>query len=65
MPRAMYRYTKAVLKKVSFDIQLFAAELRKAKLRLLPNELEELRIWSHGLKDTHSSRLVCPGFKPD
>lgn len=59
MPRAMYRYTKAVLKKVSFDIQLFAAELRKAKLRLLPNELEELRIWLISWVKRHPQLTPC------
>ena len=59
MPRAMYRYTKAVLKKVSFDIQLFAAELRKAKLRLLPNELEELRIWLTSWVKRHPQLTPC------
>jgi len=55
----MYRYTKAVLKKVSFDIQLFAAELRKAKLRLLPNELEELRIWLISWVKRHPQLTPC------
>ena len=59
MPRAMYRYTKAVLKKVSFDIQLFAAELRKAKIRLLPNELEELRIWLISWVKRHPQLTLC------
>jgi hypothetical protein len=55
----MYRYTKAVLKKVSFDLQLFAAELRKAKLRLLPNELEELRIWLISWVKRHPQLMPC------
>ena len=59
MPRAMYRYTKAVLKKVSFDMQLFAAELRKAKIRLLPNELEELRIWLISWVKRHPQLTPC------
>lgn len=59
MPRAMYRYTKAVLKKVSFDLQLFAAELRKAKLRLLPSELEELRIWLISWVKRHPQLTPC------
>ncbi len=45
MARAMLEYTKTVLQKVSFDAKLFAKELRKAVSRLLPNEIEELRIW--------------------
>ncbi|NJB37725.1 MULTISPECIES: hypothetical protein [Flavobacteriaceae] len=45
MPRAMLDYTKTVLQKVSFDAKLFARELEKAINRLLPNEVEELKIW--------------------
>jgi hypothetical protein len=55
----MYRYTKAVLKKVSFDVQLFAAELRKAKRQLLPNELEELRIWLFSWVQKHPQLTPC------
>ena len=45
MARAMFDYTKAVLSKVSFDVNLFCKELRKALTRLLPYEIEELKIW--------------------
>ena len=45
MARAIYDYTKTILKKVSFDIDLFTKELKKAIKRLLPFEIEELRIW--------------------
>ncbi len=45
MARAMLEYTKTVLQKVSFDAKLFARELKKAISRLLPDELEELKIW--------------------
>ncbi len=45
MARAMFEYTKTVLKKVSFDSNLFCKELEKAVQRLLPYELDELRIW--------------------
>jgi len=45
MARAMFEYTKTVLKKVSFDSTLFCKELEKAVRRLLPYEIEELRIW--------------------
>lgn len=45
MPRAMLDYTKTILQKVSFDAKLFARELQKAISRLLPNEVEELKIW--------------------
>ena len=47
MARAMFEYTKTVLKKVSFDVELFCKELKKAIKRLLPHEIQELRIWLH------------------
>ena len=59
MPRAMYRYTQAVLEKVSFDVQLFTAELRKAKQLLLPSELEELRIWLMSWVQQHPQLTPC------
>jgi len=49
MARAMFDYTKAVLSKVSFDTNLFCKELRKALKRLLPYEIDELRIWINSL----------------
>ncbi|MDT0676227.1 hypothetical protein [Autumnicola musiva] len=45
MARAMFDYTKIVLDKVSFDANLFCKEVKKAIQRLLPHEIEELRIW--------------------
>ena len=41
----MFEYTKTVLKKVSFNSDLFYIELEKALKRLLPYEVEELTIW--------------------
>ena len=49
MARAMFEYTKTVLNKVSFDTTLFCKEVEKAVNRLLPYELEELRIFIHNL----------------
>jgi hypothetical protein len=49
MARAMFDYTKAVLAKVSFDATLFCKELQKALLRLLPYEIEELKVWVNSL----------------
>lgn len=49
MARAMFDYTKAVLKKVSFDVTLFCKEFEKALTRLLPYEIEELKIWVNKL----------------
>ncbi|MBC6996914.1 hypothetical protein BIZ36_00305 [Cytophaga sp. FL35] len=45
MAKGMLEYTKTVLKKVSFDSRLFLKELKKAVERLLPEEVEELKIW--------------------
>ena len=45
MARAMLEYSKTVLKKVSFDSKLFLKELKKAVNRLLPDEIEELKLW--------------------
>jgi hypothetical protein len=44
MSRAMFDYTKSILNKVSFDPVLFCKEVRKALLRLLPYEIEELKL---------------------
>ena len=41
----MLDYTKTILQKVSFDVRLFSKELKKAISRLLPSEIEELKIW--------------------
>jgi len=49
MARAMFDYTKSVLSKVSFDVNLFCKELEKALTRLLPHEIEELKLWIDGL----------------
>ena len=45
----MLEYTKTVLKKVSFDAALFCREVQKAIERLLPYEIEELKIFIHSL----------------
>ncbi|AXT19573.1 hypothetical protein D7030_10105 [Flavobacteriaceae bacterium AU392] len=49
MARAMFEYTKTVLKKVSFDTALFCKEVQKAIKRLLPYEIEELKIFVQSL----------------
>ncbi len=45
MKRTMLEYSKTVLQKVSFDAKLFYKELKKALVRLLPEEVEELKAW--------------------
>jgi hypothetical protein len=49
MARAMFEYTKEILGKVSFDSTLFCKELQKALQRLLPYEIEELKIFIKSL----------------
>ncbi|WP_282050182.1 hypothetical protein [Maribacter aquivivus] len=45
MSKSMLEYSKTVLKKVSFDTLLFCKELKKALTTLLPDEVEELKVW--------------------
>lgn len=59
MARAMFEYTKTVLKKVSFDVTLFCEELEKALKRLLPYEIEELRIWLENFIKNKPELAVC------
>lgn len=47
MARVMYDYTKTILKKVSFNADLFYKEVNKALEHLLPHEVNELKIWLH------------------
>ena len=49
MARAMFEYTKEVLRKVSFDVKLFCREVKKAVKRLLPHEIDELKIFINAL----------------
>lgn len=43
--KTMLNHAKQVLETVSFDTLLFSKELQKAKLYLLPYELEQLYYW--------------------
>tara|TARA_R110002012_G_scaffold322108_1_gene555958 strand:- start:76865 stop:77104 length:240 start_codon:yes stop_codon:yes gene_type:complete len=45
MTESMLEYTIVVLKKVSFDTRLFYKEVKKAISTLLPEEVEQLKIW--------------------
>ena len=49
MSRAMFEYTITVLNKVSFDTPLFCKEVQKAVQRLLPYEIEELKLFIQNL----------------
>jgi hypothetical protein len=59
MARAMYEYTKTVLHKVSFDVTLFCREVEKAVKRLLPHELEDLRIYIQSLISQNPELNQC------
>lgn len=43
----MLNYVKIILQKVSFDSKLFEKELRKSMARLLPAEVEDLKLWCY------------------
>ena len=59
MSRAMFEYTKTVLKKVSFDVTLFCKEVKKAVGRLLPYEIEELKIFIQSLIQQNPDLNQC------
>lgn len=59
MARAMLEYTKTVLKKVSFDTTLFCKEVQKAVSRLLPYEIEELKIFINSLVQQNPELNQC------
>lgn len=55
----MYDYTKTILERVSFDANLFCKELQKALERLLPYEIEELKIWIQSLTRENPDLKDC------
>ncbi|HSP39937.1 MAG TPA: hypothetical protein VLN46_00790 [Gillisia sp.] len=59
MARAMFEYTKTILDKVSFDAVLFCKEVKKALTRLLPHEIEELKIWILSLTKQNPELNQC------
>ena len=59
MARAIFEYTKTVLKKVSFNVELFCKELEKALNRLLPYEIDELKIWLQEFTLNKPELYVC------
>lgn len=59
MARAMFEYTKTVLTKVSFNLDLFCKELEKALDRLLPYEINELVIWLKQFTANKPELYVC------
>ncbi|AUC77258.1 MULTISPECIES: hypothetical protein [Flavobacteriaceae] len=59
MARAMFEYTKTVLQKVSFDTSLFCKEVQKALERLLPYEIEELKLYIESLVQQNPKLDQC------
>jgi DNA replication protein DnaD len=59
MARAMFEYTKTVLEKVSFSVELFSRELKKALTRLLPYEIDELRVWLVHFTNEKPELVMC------
>ncbi|AXO79911.1 hypothetical protein DZC78_05745 [Olleya aquimaris] len=59
MARAMFEYTKTVLQKVSFDTTLFCKEVQKALERLLPYEVEELKVYIQSLVQQNPKLDQC------
>lgn len=55
----MFEYTKTVLKKVSFNSDLFCKELEKALNRLLPHEIKELIIWLRSYTSNKPELYSC------
>ncbi len=55
----MLEYTKTILNKVSFDANLFCKEVQKAVERLLPYELEELKIFIQSLIQQNPELNQC------
>tara|TARA_B100000530_G_scaffold7334_1_gene6100 strand:+ start:827 stop:1009 length:183 start_codon:yes stop_codon:yes gene_type:complete len=53
MARQVFKYTKNVLKKVTFSFALFKKELEKASEVLLPHEYDELKIWVENYINKH------------
>lgn len=43
----MLNYIKTILSKVSFSKELFEKELKKAIKMLVPDELEDLKVWCY------------------
>ena len=55
----MLDYTKSVLKKVSFNPQLFSIEVKKEMQRLMPYEKEELKLFIRRLIFNNAELSHC------
>ncbi|GET45052.1 hypothetical protein [Capnocytophaga felis] len=62
MKRPMIEYTKMILSKVSFDPGLFRKELTKATDRLLPYEVEELKVWLDAYTKNKPELMECVAY---
>ncbi|CEN32610.1 hypothetical protein [Capnocytophaga cynodegmi] len=62
MKRPMIEYTKTILSKVSFDPGLFRKELNKAMDRLLPYEVEELKVWLDTYTKNKPELIECVAY---
>lgn len=65
MARAMFDYTITVLEKVSFDVNLFIKEVDKAVKRLLPHEIEELKIFINNIVAQKPQLAPCLIYTQD
>ncbi len=59
MPTAMLEYTKVILNKVSFDTSLFCKEVKKALQRLMPYEIEEIKMYIQLIVQQNPNLDVC------
>ncbi|AEK22875.1 hypothetical protein [Capnocytophaga canimorsus] len=59
MGRPIFEYTKMILVKVSFDPELFCKELKKAIDKLLPYEVDELKVWLSTYTENKPELMEC------
>lgn len=59
MARAMFKYRITILEKVSFSVDLFCKEFKKAIDSLLPHEVDELLRWANIYTSDKPQLRVC------
>lgn len=59
MPTRQFVFTQDILKRVSFNPQLFLRELKKAQNALLPVEIEALKEWLRQFCSNKPDLLEC------
>jgi len=62
MDRAIHDYPKSILRKVSFDPNLFYFEVQKAIQRLIPYEREELKDYISQIININHELGYCSFF---